>query len=159
MSRKNQEPLASPLLIHSSRPVCDNVQSEKLKLSARSVNTGYPIAQEAEQHGLAPLVFHHLTKSNAAIADPEMKKLRVQFFRKRDRNRILMKELENPRMHNTAIATLMGIVVGMQRANHPDTKQQVEKIKDAFANHPDPKIKRYAFAVEQMVEQEKRRIR
>jgi len=94
MNTKNQKQLASPLLINSSRPICDYYQLEALKLAAEGMDKDYPIAQEAEQHGLAPLVFHHLEKFETAIDDLEVKKLRIQFVRNRDRNRILMETLE-----------------------------------------------------------------
>ncbi|MFH1152861.1 MAG: nucleotidyltransferase family protein [Pseudomonadota bacterium] len=95
MNRDNQKQLASPLVIQSSRPACDDSQIEKLKLAAQELQDGYPIAHEAEQHGLAPLVFHHLRTVGSVIDDKELKKLRVQFVQNRNRNRILMKTLEN----------------------------------------------------------------
>ena len=94
MNTRNKKQFASPLLINSSRPICDDNRLEALKLAAEGIDTGYTIAQEAERHGLAPLVFHHLRKIDAAIDDPEFKKLRIQFVRNRHRNRILMKTLE-----------------------------------------------------------------
>jgi len=75
MDTRNKKQFALPLLINSSRPICDDKQFEALKLAAEGVYTGYPLAQEAQQHGLAPLVLHHLRKIDTAIDDPECKKL------------------------------------------------------------------------------------
>lgn len=93
MNTKTQKQLASRLLINLSRPFCDDHRLEAAKLAAKSIHAGYPLAQEAEQHGLAPLVFHHLGKIETSIDGTEVKKLRIQFVRNRDRNRILTKTL------------------------------------------------------------------
>jgi len=90
MKPNKQRQLASSLLISLIRPVCDDYQLEALKISAKD----FPIAEEAEQHGLAPIVSHHLKKINTSIDDLEIKKLHIQFVRNRNRIRVLMKILE-----------------------------------------------------------------
>jgi hypothetical protein len=86
--------LASSLLINSSRPVCDEDQLEALKTSADDFPSDRSLAEEAERHGLAPLVSHHLSTISTSLNDVELKKLRIQFVRNRNRVRVQMKMLE-----------------------------------------------------------------
>ena len=82
------------MLFKLSRPFLDECQMEDAKNAAGDMPAGYPLAKEAERHGLAPLVFHHLKKMETAIEETEVKKLRIQFFRNGNRNRVLMNTLE-----------------------------------------------------------------
>lgn len=94
MNKKKGKKLALPLFFRLSRPFLDERQVEDAKNAARDIPAGYPLAKEAERHGLAPLVFHHLKKMETAIDETEVKKLRIQFFRNGNRNRVLMNTLE-----------------------------------------------------------------
>ncbi len=95
MKPAQQRPLASTLLINSSRPILDDCQREALKIALANLPRDYPIAEEAEKHGIAPLVSHHLQRIGASGHDLEMKKLYLQYVQNRNRNRVQMQILEN----------------------------------------------------------------
>ncbi len=91
---KNNTPLASRLLIHAARPVCNNDQLELFNFATNNIPESFLLSHEAEQHGLAPLLFNYLKQCGAQINELELKRLQIQSVRNRDRNRILMATLE-----------------------------------------------------------------
>jgi len=80
----------NPLLIACARPFCDDLQRRRILEAAASCKNREGLCHEAEAHGLAPLVYHHLAQAEQAVPEAQWAKLRIQYLRHRRCNEIRM---------------------------------------------------------------------
>ncbi len=94
MSCNKQNNIKHSLLAASSYPILDSNHINRLISEIKTNCHEYPLAYWAEQHGLAPLLFHHAKSNNIDINTDELKKLRIQYLRNTKRNQVIMVALE-----------------------------------------------------------------